>query len=641
MTFPTVKVEVAFASDPLDDTPTYTDVSDKAYRITTKVGRSKQFAAYEPGVATVELDNTDRLFDPLHAAGTYFGDLLPNKRIRLSADWDGGTYELFTGHVDGWPQSYDRDGENRLTITAPDAFKLLTRTRMPTDLYADEVLADSPRLWYRLGETSGTTVLDSSGNGRHAVGSIDLSNVKADGLLPCSTDGGIDLDGAPWDGRIPKEHLAFDYNPCTIEFWFQADKPPAGGYVGVICSSIETGLYPDILISYDDPPTSYGGYVQFTIVDSLFGGFRGVGGPFICDGLPHHVVCTRSGSTLKVYVDGADATGYAVTFGSISAIAGAPLDLNVNYLSDLYAKWEGAQAPKLDEFAIYDTALSAADALRHYEAGARLWDGDRSGERAANVLDAVGWPVALTDIDTGQAVLSYATWNDDTKVLEYLRLLEATEQGALYCDHANGGVVRFRSRADFLTATRTTTSQATFSDDSAASAGTVVRYSELDLVYDDSEIVNRVEVEWAGGTVVAVDQTSIDTYGETSRRITTLMTTIGEAQGLASWVLTHYKDAFTRVRSITINAAAQSGVVGDLAWEQVLSREQGDRITVVRHPQSVGAEISQEVVIEGIEHDIDDGVNGWTTTFRCGPAEQTAYWILGVSILGTDTRLAF
>lgn len=32
--------------------------------------------------------------------------------------------------------------------------------------YADEILADSPLVYWRLGESSGTAVTDSSGNGR-------------------------------------------------------------------------------------------------------------------------------------------------------------------------------------------------------------------------------------------------------------------------------------------------------------------------------------------------------------------------------------------------------------------------------------------------------------------------------------------
>ncbi len=58
--------------------------------------------------------------------------------------------------------------------------------------YADVVLADSPLAYYRLGESSGTTMTDSSGNGRHGtyVGSPTLG---AAGLVPGDTC--ADFDG--------------------------------------------------------------------------------------------------------------------------------------------------------------------------------------------------------------------------------------------------------------------------------------------------------------------------------------------------------------------------------------------------------------------------------------------------------------
>ena len=646
MTFPTLAVEIAFASEPLDTTPTFADVTGQTFAVTTKIGRPTEYTAFDPGVATVVLDNTDRDFDPLHTTGPYADELLPNKKVRIRATYDGTTYDLFTGHVDGWPQRYDEAWTSTMVLTVPDTLKLLRNAKLPQDLYAAEVLTDTPRLWYRMDETSGRTLLDSSGNGRHAYAQADASNVTTEGLMPCSSNGGIDLDSAQWDARIPREHLAFDYDPCTVEFWFRAQKPPSGGYVGVICSSAgEAGLYTEILISYEDPGVSNGGYLSFGVQQWL-GGYKIAGGaPFICDGLAHHVACTRSGSTLKVYIDGVDVTSASISFGSLTATVGSPLEINVNYLTGTYEKWEGAQTPQLDEFAIYDTALSAARVLAHYQAGALLWDGDRTGERVDNILTAVGWPSALANTDTGQAILGPATWTEGTNALDYLRLVEATEQGHLYCDHADAGKVRFRSRSDILSATRSLNNQGVFSDNDG-DEGTVVRYTTLDLDFDTVNIINTVEVAWVGGTVTSTDATSVAAYGEQATRIDTLCTTKAEAEALGHWVLTNYKDAFTRIRSVTINAAAQQGTSAGLAWTQVLEREIGDRILIVRHPQNLGAEVEQAVIIEGIEHTIgaegpDGGINTWTTTFRCLPAPAVDYWILGTSELGTGTRLAF
>jgi hypothetical protein len=641
VTYPALTVEVAFVSDPLDTTPTYTDITDQTMEVSTKIGRSRQFDSFQPGTASFTLDNVDRRFDPLHGAGPYFSRLLPNKKIRVSAVYDGTTYELYTGHVDGWPQQYQDQMLSYSRVTATDAFKLLARRPLP-DYYEQVIEADTPRIWYRF-DPEGTKLVDASGNDRDGSTSINTEAVQADGLRSYPSFG-VDLD-SQWDAKIPAEHLAFDHDPISVEFWFQASSPP-DTYVAPIATIGIQGLAIDLII-YDSTttPTAAGG-VQFGILEngaSTVGVIKAGTNKSVCDGLPHHILCTRSGSgssAIRIYIDGVQRALTTVTVGTFAgATTGATLDLNAQYF-ETFEKWSGAGSPVISDFAIYNTALSAADALAHYEAGIKLWDGDRTGERAANVLDLIGWPSDLYDVDTGQGILGPAVWDKDTKALDYLQLVEATEQGQLFCDHANGGVIRFRSRSTVLSDTRAVNRQGWLSDNDG-DEGFVVRYSHIGMSYDDTELVNRVDVEWVGGTVTDSDQTSIDTYGEQSRTITTLMTSKADAESLASWALNHTKDAFLRIDSVEIRPNAQQDDSEDLAWHLVLDAQIGDRILVVRHPQGIGTEISQELMVEGVEHQIDNGRNGWVTTLRCGPAETVEYWILGTSELGVDTRLAF
>ena len=116
------------------DTPSYVDISSKVRKVTINRGRSGALDQFSAGTMSVELESSDRLFDPTYSAGTYFGQLLPRKRIRFTAQYSGGTiYPLFTGFVDGWPQYGEMS--NRLgtvQLTATDGFKILTRSNMPT-----------------------------------------------------------------------------------------------------------------------------------------------------------------------------------------------------------------------------------------------------------------------------------------------------------------------------------------------------------------------------------------------------------------------------------------------------------------------------------------------------------------------------
>lgn len=99
MTWPTLRAQVAFDTDPLE-TPSWTTIHEgtttqRATSATVRTGRAFELDPFQPGRMTLRLDNSDRRFDPLHASGPYFGKLLPRKRTRLQADW--GAYLNLTG----------------------------------------------------------------------------------------------------------------------------------------------------------------------------------------------------------------------------------------------------------------------------------------------------------------------------------------------------------------------------------------------------------------------------------------------------------------------------------------------------------------------------------------------------------------
>lgn len=112
MTYPTVRAQVAFDTDPLA-TPSWTTIHEgtttqRAITATTRTGRQFELDPFQPGRMTLKLDNSDRRFDPLHATGPYYGKLLPRKRTRLQADWgaylnlpgSGGAYTPDTAVLD-------------------------------------------------------------------------------------------------------------------------------------------------------------------------------------------------------------------------------------------------------------------------------------------------------------------------------------------------------------------------------------------------------------------------------------------------------------------------------------------------------------------------------------------------------------
>jgi len=79
---PNVTTEVALASSPDDASPTWTDISAYVKRCSPTHGRDSELEDFSPGTNTIVLNNTDRRFDPTYAAGPYYGNLHPFRRIR-------------------------------------------------------------------------------------------------------------------------------------------------------------------------------------------------------------------------------------------------------------------------------------------------------------------------------------------------------------------------------------------------------------------------------------------------------------------------------------------------------------------------------------------------------------------------------
>src|SRR5215213_3092239 len=108
MSFPTITVEIAFATAPLAVTPTWTDVTAYVKSIPQiRRGRQNALTGIEAGTAVVVLDNRTRRFDPTYASGAYYPNVLPGRKIRISAVYNSTTYYLFTGFIDTWPPEWE------------------------------------------------------------------------------------------------------------------------------------------------------------------------------------------------------------------------------------------------------------------------------------------------------------------------------------------------------------------------------------------------------------------------------------------------------------------------------------------------------------------------------------------------------
>lgn len=99
------------------------DITDRVRSFSISRGRSNLFAQFPAGQAIVEFNNHDRAFDPLYESSPFYGNIVPNREIRLTS----GTVVQFTGWIDDWNLTYSPDGNSIAEAIASDATGLLAK----------------------------------------------------------------------------------------------------------------------------------------------------------------------------------------------------------------------------------------------------------------------------------------------------------------------------------------------------------------------------------------------------------------------------------------------------------------------------------------------------------------------------------
>ena len=223
--------------------------------------------------------------------------------------------------------------------------------------YASTVMADSPAAYWRLGEASGSSAADSSGNGNGGsyAGGVTLA---APALINDPNT------AASFDGNDDRMYFSDSASlsptaAISLEAWVRPNAVPTAAGSGWHLISkwntallyIQGGVNPKFVFTlYNSGASSYGPYLASTTT--------------VAAATTYHVVGTYDGAMMRLYVngvlEGTAARSGAVndsTFGGVLAGGG----------------WGTLPSPafhgRLDEVAIYGTALSTARVQAHYTKG--------------------------------------------------------------------------------------------------------------------------------------------------------------------------------------------------------------------------------------------------------------------------------
>lgn len=230
--------------------------------------------------------------------------------------------------------------------------------------YRDEVLADSPTAYYRLGEAAGTTAADEVG--AHAGTYVNTPTLGVAGAVSGNT--------AATFVKASSEHvltttlgtLGASLLTASAEFWVKTTTTALGAVFGVLNTG--TTVAWQVFLNSNATGALSVGSTQFYVRDNGGLQVQGTIATNLYDGAWHHVVMVvTSATTFAVYVDG---VAVAVTYGLQNTLAtfvnfGFPVTIaarNNRNTIDTFAD------VTLDEVAFYPTRLSVSRVAAHFAA---------------------------------------------------------------------------------------------------------------------------------------------------------------------------------------------------------------------------------------------------------------------------------
>lgn len=331
------------------------------------------------------------------------------------------------------------------------------------------------------------------------------------------------------------------------------------------------------------------------------------------------------GLGIQIWTDGGHAIGDIIAYlDGIQLIKGSKPEPFTNN-SKRYPLWQGfvdywnvawdeGNGPNWSE-----VDIEATDAFKVFENVDRLpstpqGGGEDTGSRVNRILDTVFWPNDLRVIEIGDSTLQETTL--EGTVLNELQHAIDSELGEGYID--GSGRFVFRNRNAVLTEERSTVPQAVFGDNYLNPQE--LPWESLGVNTDDAQLVNKVSVGRAGGVVQVVEDADSQAryLVRTHNREDLLLETDGEALAYANWILEYGRKPELRFDSMKINCLKDPWRL----FPQVLERQLGDMIQIIRRPPGGGAPIIRNVIIRGIHHEI--GQVHWVTTWQFQDADKYA-----------------
>jgi Concanavalin A-like lectin/glucanases superfamily len=226
-------------------------------------------------------------------------------------------------------------------------------SRLGISPYRQLVRRDAPVAYWRFGEASGTAAKDSSDRGNTGT-YVGTPTLGVTGLVGGGDPNkAVTLNGTTQWITVPDGADLDLGDVFTFSCWFKR------GATGTRQTFFDKGvgwgsvfIETDNLVKFEKNGTALIVVSTVTITDTAS---------------PHHLMVTKSGAAVKLYIDGVDRTGSV----SNQTLTNTATNLFIGATTGSANPWNGA----LDEAAFYNFAMTAEQAYEHYTIGlnGRVW----------------------------------------------------------------------------------------------------------------------------------------------------------------------------------------------------------------------------------------------------------------------------
>ncbi len=602
---PEISVDIGFASDPADDTPTWTSVTSRLRQYHARLYRQTELDEFQTGEFYVVLDNRDRELEPGYAGSTLYPNVKPRKRIRVQAR----LRPTLVG-----------SGSAGFTATRSPVVTKPTGT-LNGDLIIIMFVTESaftlstPALW-TLGDDIVADISDAQGAWIYKIAATEAASWTFTNLFAVTESGqAVVLVYRGVDQTTPIHKKA---EGSTVAGATSVSGPSVTPTIDG-CTIVQlVGCDPDASAHQGTPDTSPVGRERYDAKDAGNNSYV-----FVQD------YWQETAAAVAL-----DATG--LTAGRYlefqAALAPAVYDRCGGFIRSIPVTWPGQK-----DSTVTITAADYGMALNRAQVTIDAFPEELVTARIGRVLDAIGVPAGDRDLDTGThmcaAIPALVEGAQPATVgaLEHIRQVALSDGG--YAFSSRDGKITFHNRQHRRDIEAT--SLITFGD----AEGEAPYRPSLVAAMDDARLWNRAAVI----TADLVREEAVDTTSETanwpSRRddFQSVLARPGEAAALASLFVWRYADPLLRFPQIAVSCNSSDI---DTSMHAILTADVGTRFTLKRRPPGGGAAIDQEVHVEGITEDVVPG--SWEVTYDVSSAEpDTSFWVLGTSALNSTAIVGY